>query len=165
VAVVLLLATAWKVIDFYSGNCDTKRLTIEQADAESGIEPGGDTAMMVFANGKAVTLDESNTGLMTKVGRAYVYNAANERVLYEVLSEEIGSGTYYTIKVPKGGHYRVALEDGTKIHLNAESTLRFPVRFTGGPREVELTGEGLFEVATDAKRPFLVKTPLQTVRV
>lgn len=165
VAVVLLLATAWKVIDFYFGNSDTKRLTLEQAVAQSGIEPGSDKATMVFANGNAVTLDESNTGLKTQDGRAYVYNAANERVLYEVLSEGIGNSTYYTIKVPKGGHYRVALEDGTKIHLNAESTLRFPVRFNGGPREVELTGEGLFEVATDAKRPFLVKTPLQTVRV
>lgn len=165
VAVILLLATAWKVIDFYSGSRDTKRLTIEQAVAKSGIEPGRNKATMVLGNGKAVALDGSNTGIMTEEGRVYVYNAIDEQVLYEVQSAEIGKGTYYTVKVPKGGHYRVALEDGTKIHLNAESSLRFPIRFTGGLREVELMGEGLFEVATDAKRPFLVKTPLQTVRV
>jgi len=170
VAVVLLIAATWKVIDFYSNSCDTygcdtKKMTIEQAVAQSGIKPGSDKATIVLADGKSVPLNESNTGLLSKKGKVYVCNSANGQIVYEVQSDGVGSNRYHTVKVPKGGHYRIALEDGTKIHLNAESSLRFPVRFTQGVRKVEFKGEGLFEVAADAKRPFLVKTPLQTVRV
>src|SRR5690606_17155532 len=144
---------------------DTRKLTIEQAVAQSGIKPGSDKATIILADGKAVPLNESNTRLLSKKGKVYVCNSADGRILYEVKSDGVGSNRYHTVKVPKGGHYRIALEDGTKIHLNAESSLRFPVRFTQGVRKVEFKGEGLFEVAADAKRPFLVKTPLQTVRV
>lgn len=165
VAAVLLAATAWVVVDFYSDSRNNRKLTIEQAVAQSGIEPGTDKATIVLPDGKAVALEESNTGLLTKEGRMYVCHAADGRILYEVKSAEVDRSGYHTVKIPKGGHYHVTLEDGTKIHLNAESSLRFPIRFTRGMREVELTGEGLFEVITDAKRPFLVKTPWQTVRV
>lgn len=53
---------------------------------------------------------------------------------------------FYTIVVPKGGEYQVMLEDGTKVWLNAASSLRYPTRFTGKDRPVELTGEAYFEV-------------------
>lgn len=165
VAVVLLTAIAWGVIDFYTDDCDNRELSIEAAVAQSGIEPGKNRAMIVLANGKAVALDRSNTGVLTKAGKVYVYNSVGGQILYEVRSDKGSSRGYHTVKVPKGGHYHVILEDGTKIHLNAESALRFPIRFTTEMREVGLTGEGFFEVTADAKRPFLVKTPLQTIRV
>lgn len=164
-AVVLLTAAVWRMIDFCFGDCESTELTIEQAVAQSQIEPGSDKAMIMLANGKAVTLGKSNTGLLSKKGKVYVYNSADGRILYEIHSDGVTGNPYHTVKTPKGGHYHVALEDGTKIHLNAESSLRFPIRFTHERREVELQGEGLFQVAADAERPFLVKTPFQTIRV
>ncbi|MFC7523749.1 FecR family protein [Parapedobacter sp. GCM10030251] len=165
VAVILLSAAVWGMIGFYFDDCESNELTIEQAVAQSRIEPGSDKAMIVLANGKAVALGKSNTGLLSKKGKVYVYNSADGRILYEIHSDRVTGDPYHTVKIPKGGHYHIALEDGTKIHLNAESSLRFPIRFTNKRREVELRGEGLFEVAADAERPFLVKTPFQTIRV
>jgi ferric-dicitrate binding protein FerR (iron transport regulator) len=67
--------------------------------------------------------------------------------------------------VPRGGQYQLILTDGTQVWLNAASYLRFPVEFTGEQRIVELEGEGYFEVAKDAARPFIVRTRPADVRV
>ena len=72
---------------------------------------------------------------------------------------------YHTIRVPRGGEYNLQLADGSKVYLNAGSSLRYPVRFTGERREVVLTGEGYFEVAKDTARPFVVKAGEIDVRV
>src|SRR5690606_33043661 len=94
VAAVLLIAATWKVIDFYSGSCDTRKLTIEQAVAQSGIKPGSDKATIILADGKAVPLNESNTRLLSKKGKVYVCNSADGRILYEVKSDGVGSNRY-----------------------------------------------------------------------
>lgn len=62
---------------------------------------------------------------------------------------------YNTIEIPRGGEYKLILSDGTRVHLNSLSTLRFPVNFSGNCRKVELTGEAYFEVAR-ADKPFVV---------
>src|SRR5690606_41470504 len=61
-----------------------------------------------------------------------------------------------TISTPKGGQYQVVLSDGTKVWLNAASTLRYPIRVNGSVRQVELVGEGYFEVSADKNTPFIV---------
>ena len=63
---------------------------------------------------------------------------------------------FNTLRTERGGEYAVALSDGTVVYLNAESELRYPVEFVGGERVVWFKGEGYFEVAGDAKRPFRV---------
>lgn len=65
---------------------------------------------------------------------------------------------YNEITVPKGSRTRIALEDGSVIWLNAESTLKYPSDFSGSERSVELTGEAYFEVSKDPKNPFVVRT-------
>lgn len=165
VAAALVAVAAWVTIAHYSSSRNAPKLTIKQAVERSGIEPGTLKATIVLANGKEMTDDDSSQGIVSKAGEMYVYNSENGRIVYEVTSDEVNTGKYHTVVVPKGGHYHVQLEDGTKIHLNAASSLRFPIRFTNQVRAVELTGEGFFEVAADAKRPFLVKTQQQTVRV
>ena len=63
---------------------------------------------------------------------------------------------YNTIDIPIGGEYQLVLADGTKVWLNADSKLRFPVSFTAERREVYLEGEAYFEVAKDSEHPFIV---------
>jgi ferric-dicitrate binding protein FerR (iron transport regulator) len=67
--------------------------------------------------------------------------------------------------VPAGGNYKIIISDGTEIWLNAASRLRFPLRFAATIREVFLDGEAYFKVAADARRPFIVHTPLTRVNV
>lgn len=64
---------------------------------------------------------------------------------------------YNTLFIPRGGEYQITLADGTKVWMNSDSKLIFPVRFPGNKREVILEGEAYFEVAHDTTRPFYVK--------
>src|SRR5262249_50050225 len=73
--------------------------------------------------------------------------------------------TYNTLRTSRGGQTSVALEDGSKVWLNAASSLRFPVAFTGTTREVEVTGEAYFEIAKHPDRPFIVHAPGGDIRV
>jgi ferric-dicitrate binding protein FerR (iron transport regulator) len=63
---------------------------------------------------------------------------------------------YNTISAPRGGQFSFVLEDGTRVWLNAGSSIRFPTNFSGDRREVEMTGEAYFEVAHQDKLPFIV---------
>ena len=70
----------------------------------------------------------------------------------------------HTIVVPRGGEYRITLSDGTRVHINADSKLRFPVAFTGHERVVQLSGEAFFEVAPSSECPFIVEVGTTRVR-
>ena len=72
---------------------------------------------------------------------------------------------YNQIVVPYGTRQSVTLSDGTVVQLNAGSKLAFPAKFTGAKREVFLKGEGYFEVAKDANKPFIVSTEIMNVKV
>src|SRR5690606_21711377 len=83
-------------------------------------------------------------------------------------TEESSLITYNEIKTPKGGQYEIVLPDGTKVWLNAASSLKYPVVFKGNERKVELTGEAYFEVTSINKNglvPFIVQTSLQQIKV
>ena len=73
--------------------------------------------------------------------------------------------TYNTLSTPRGGQYQLVLPDGSKVWLNASSSLHFPTAFTGKNREVELTGEAYFEVAKNKEKPFHVKVNDMQVEV
>src|SRR5690606_5397237 len=72
---------------------------------------------------------------------------------------------YNTIATPRGGQYQITLSDGTKVWLNASSSIHFPVVFTGNERKVEITGEAYFEVKKDERKPFKVLTTSSAVEV
>jgi len=67
--------------------------------------------------------------------------------------------------IPKGTFYHLVLSDGTKVWLNADSKIKYPVVFGQDKREVSLRGEGYFEVAKDSTRPFIVSTDKMDVKV
>ena len=75
-----------------------------------------------------------------------------------------GGDRYRTVSVPRGGEFRIVLDDGTRVWVNAETQFSFPLEFTGRERRVMLEGEAYFEVAKDEARVFIVETPLVEVR-
>ena len=130
------------------------------------ILPGSNRAELILDDGSAVNLDSVQNGTIAFQGNADVKNV-NGRIIYVTGNRErmAPSTTYNTLRTPKGGFYQLTLSDGTKLWLNAASSLRYPVAFTDKDRTVELKGEAYFEVAKDASRPFRVKVNDMAVEV
>jgi ferric-dicitrate binding protein FerR (iron transport regulator) len=121
------------------------------------LAPGSNKAVLTLAGGQTVLLDSAHSGLIRQQGGAQIINRAGGLLAYK---EEIGNHNpqlYNTITTGRGGQYRVVLSDGTRVWLDAASSLHYPTAFTGGSREVTLTGQGYFEVAHHAQ-PFIVHT-------
>ncbi len=78
--------------------------------------------------------------------------------VYAPVKDKRSRMSYHTIQTPRGKEFKVTLSDGTEVHLNSESSLRYPISFNGNERVVELSGEAYFNVAKDDKKPFIVKT-------
>ena len=133
------------------------------------IQPGGDKAILTMGNGRTILLDDAANGLLAAEGGVDINKKAGGQLLYHSDGQASMEKIYHTITIPKGGQYKVVLPDGTNVYLNSASSLRYPVQFSGKHREVELTGEGYFDVASVSsagkKIPFVVRTPTQTVEV
>ena len=117
--------------------------------AKTEILPGRTQAVLTLDNGKQVELGadvQSNTKAIAEItdGEAIAFN---------------------NLKTPRGGEFKVTLEDGTEVWLNADSRLRYPETFEGGERRVEVSGEAYFKVAKNAEKPFYVVSGGQEVRV
>lgn len=131
---------------------------------QTGIVPGSTKAILEFASGKRVYLDKKEE----KLGRLLKQYGISEEdsLLAYRSSETVLANEYHTLVVPRGGEFILALEDGTKVWINAESVLKYPVRFTDGQRKVYLLeGEAYFRVERDTLRPFYVETSGMTVCV
>jgi len=134
---------------------------------KNDVAPGTNTATLQLADGRIVDLGDSiQPGLQQGIasvekenGGTLVYNA-------DPASQKEGSQiAYNTISTPNGGEFKVVLADGSKVWLNAASSLRFPAAFAGNERNVILTGEAYFEIAKDASKPFTVTANGTTTRV
>ena len=129
----------------------------EMALRPAPIVPGGNKAMLTLGDGSTILLDSAKHGILARQGNAKVVKVGAGVLAYDAHKENTSEVIYNTIATPYGGQYQVVLPDGSKVWLNAASSLRFPTAFTEGQRRVELTGEGYFEIAKDASRPFLVR--------
>ena len=125
----------------------------------SKIVPGGNKAMLTLGNGNTIVLDSARNGMLANQGGVHVYKSKNGQLVYDVSTYKAGATdelAYNTISTPRGGQYQIMLPDGSKVWLNAQSSLKFPTHFSGAQRAVMLTGEGYFEVAKDKAHPFKV---------
>lgn len=96
--------------------------------------------------------------------------AASVAIFFLVFSQVISSpdlpnDKWQSVWVPPGQRSLVTLDDGTKVWLNSQSTLSFPVSFNTDKRIVELNGEGYFDVAKNEDAPFIVKTSKYNIEV
>ena len=132
--------------------------------AERSIEPigpGKDRAFLVLADGSRIPLDSAGNGRLAMQGSAEVVKKG-ALLSYRSATPQT-TAVYNTISTPRGGQYRLELPDGSKVWLNAASSLRFPTAFIGKERTVYLEGEAFFDVKTDARKPFRVKVGELTV--
>lgn len=168
------VAAAAAVILFISGISywiftkeNKERITASVASSKKieSILPGGNHAILTMADGSTIVLDSVQNGKL-KHGNATI-NKQNGLLVYDGSTSSKGGApvTYNTLSTPRGGQYQVVLPDGSKVWLNASSSLHFPTAFVGKFREVELTGEAYFEVAKNKEKPFHVKVNDMQVEV
>jgi len=122
----------------------------------NGIAPGRNTATLTLADGSVVVLDSAENGTLTSQGDVKVIKISDGLLSFNAPSSNPKEAVYNTISTPRGGQYQIELADGTKVWLNAASSLKFPTAFIGNERTVVMSGEGYFEVAKDKKMPFNV---------
>ena len=121
---------------------------------EGNIEPGGKKAILVLGSDEKVVLgDEAEETLLA--GNTTVKKEGNTLV-YDRQKNGEGEEEYNRLITPRGGEYAVVLADGTKVWVNAESELRYPVQFSGTERKVYLKGEAYFAVTKQVTKPFIV---------
>ncbi len=130
------------------------------------IQPGGNKATLTLADGSKISLTDASNGVIAKQAGINITKTKNGELIYSVASASSHKKDLYnTIETPRGGQYQINLPDGTKVWLNAESSLRYPAVFDQTKRLVELKGEAYFEVAkrldkNGVRVPFKVKTEL-----
>ena len=125
------------------------------AETEPITKSFRDEVTLTMADGRKVVLDSITNGMIaTQNGSSVVLNDGQLVYDDEALNEK--EVVYNTLQTSKRRQFQVQLPDGTKVWLNAASSLRFPTAFTGNERRVEVTGEAYFEVAKNATKPFVV---------
>lgn len=133
----------------------------------AGLQPGSSKALLIMDDGSFHELaHHMEEEIMSSQGVTVQNNGKAIQYVQQpgALAKGLGKESYNTLKIPTGGEYLLILSDGTKVWLNSQTVLRYPVSFQGEERHVELEGEAYFEVVKDEKRPFYVKTSHQ-VRV
>lgn len=131
--------------------------------AKHDIPPGKSGAILTLANGEQIVLDSVGNGVLAIQGKAKLISD-NGQIRYEGQEGESKTELYNTITTPRGRQFTLLLADGTKVWLNAASSLRYPATFSATTRKVEVTGEAYFEVAK-SKIPFVVDARGTAVQV
>jgi transmembrane sensor len=151
---------------FFSKNSSVKpQISKSRPVTPTDVAPGTDKATLTLADGSIIKLDKLPNGTVAQQGATKVLQLTSGQLSYQSSGKDAEAVKYNTIATPRGGQYEIMLADGSKVWLNAASSLRFPTRFSGKERNVELNGEAYFEIAKNAAMPFHVKTSAMQVEV
>ncbi|MDR2270455.1 MAG: FecR domain-containing protein [Sphingobacterium sp.] len=152
-AAVLLAISISSLLYIYFQSNNNLLKTITSVTTKD-IDPGKDQATLTFEDGNTIALK----GEPVKTDNNGTYYADGTSIAKTTVQNT-------TLTTPRKGQYQITLPDGTKVWLNAESSLKYPTQFTENERVVELKGEGYFEVAHNAKKPFIVNARNQKLKV
>jgi len=147
------------------------KATQSQVSLVNGVDlqPGKHQAILTLANGSKIALEGLQKGSFASEAGVILEKSEDGQISYKLKNKATSVKEkllyYNTITTPKGGLYQVILPDGTKVWLNAASSLKYPVQFAAQERRVTLTGEAYFEVSKRKAQPFIVNTDQQTVKV
>ena len=166
VAAAVLLVTGMALFFYLQQSKPVEQVT----NAVSDIPPGKNDAVLTLSNGQKIVLNETSEGEIANQSGISITKDKDGTIVYHsngAAGVKLNSGEllYNTITTPRGGKYQLNLPDGSKVWLNAGSSLKYPVVFAENERRVELSGEAYFEVSKDKKRPFYVNSDRQGLKV
>lgn len=130
--------------------------SVVSASPAPEVEAAGYKATLTLADGSTITLDSNSNGTIAQQGNSAVVQTANGEIRYELKGAASGAMMMNTMRTPRGGQFRLTLPDGTKVWLNATSSISYPAMFVAGARKVKVAGEVYFEVAQNKSQPFIV---------
>ncbi|MGN6297246.1 MAG: FecR family protein [Ginsengibacter sp.] len=159
--VVLLLGSGYY---YFTRQNEPHKVVALQPEKTNDIAPPNTVnAILTLSNGQKIILDSTGNGVVAMQGKVNVVKLADGEIVYKGNTENI---EYNTLSNPRGSKViSLILADGSKVWLNAGSTLKYPTAFAGNERKVEVTGEAYFEVAHNAAMPFIVSKGETDVRV
>ena len=161
-AVLLMLGTGYYF--FTTNHKEQKNLSgIGQPKMADIPPPNSVNAVLTLSNGQRIIIDSAGNGMLAKQGSVKVIKLANGAIAYRGSSNEI---QYNTLSNPRGSKVvNLVLSDGSRVWLNAASSLRYPTSFGGNERKVEITGEAYLEVAHNPTMPFIVSKGNTSIKV
>lgn len=162
IALSAAAAAIFLVVTFLFSSKKIENLPVTAINTEL-IKPGTNQATLILNDGSVYDLTSSKNLVLTEGGSEI--KSEGTKLQYTKKKVNHRKIKYNTLSIPRGGEFFLQLADGTKVWLNSETVLRYPVQFVGNERRVELTGEAFFEVARNEKVPFLVESGEQTVKV
>lgn len=153
-AVILFVLIGGGFFLYYpqKGNAVADRVIAPARD----VLPGGNKAVLTLAGGQRIILDSAVNGVLSQQGNAKVQKLDGGQLAYQRIEGKPTEAQYNTLTTPRGGQYQLTLADGTKVWLNAASSITYPTVFVEKERVVKITGEAYFEVIKNADKPFRV---------
>jgi transmembrane sensor len=152
--IVLLASGAWLL---FNNRHSAGSAPVAVARPASDITaPKGARTTLTLSSGQQIILDSVGSGTLTVQGGTSVRKLKNGQLAYESGKKNPDNILYNTLSTAKGGQTMVVLADGSKVWLNALSSLRYPTAFAGKERTVELDGEAYFEISSNKDKPFRV---------
>lgn len=153
-AAIILLASAG--LYFLLGNQPGKENKTSASRFKNDIAPGGDKAILTLANGLSFTLHDMDDKTRQLLANGNMLKLDSGELAYQANSGASAARGYNKLTTPRGGQFRLVLPDGSRIWLNAASSVTYPLAFTARERKVAITGEAYLEVAKNAAKPFKV---------
>lgn len=138
-------------------------LQTQQERFKHDVAPGQQGAILTLSNGNTIVLDSPDNGSLAQEGGVRV-TKKNGEIIYNI-QDNLSKVVYNTMTTPKGRQYNLTLTDGSKVWLNAASSITFPTAFAGGVRKVSVAGEVYFEIAHRDQMPFIVQKEEMSIEV
>ncbi|MEH3113861.1 FecR family protein [Pedobacter terrae] len=170
-AAAAILVLVCSSIFLYYVNLNKNRLAILPQSTSTplakSIYGGSDKVLLILSNGKRIEVNNFTKGQLAVENGYSIEKESNGLLKYRKINTlaVLASGNSNTIVTPRGGQYCVKLPDGSKVWLNAESKITYPVVFSGNSRKIALKGEAYFEVTHNADKPFIVDFEGSNVKV
>lgn len=161
VAAVFVVAVAGGLL--YWQITDSAR-PVEEQVLVAQIRPGETQAVLITGKGQQLLLQGLKDTCLDITGNETLKISKDGSLEYS-LSALSRMPEWHTLQVPRGGEYKIVLDDGTEIWLNSASELKYPAHFVGNERRVCLVGEAYFQVARNEAAPFIVETRDMDVKV
>ncbi len=163
-AIIIIIIGAGGYLAFFNKQSQSEQVQIEpqQQRFKNDIKPGQEGAILTLGDGSKVILDSAQNGTLAQQGNVILIKRDGQLNYEGTGSSEI---SYNTMTTPRGRQYSVMLADGSKVWLNAASSITYPTAFKGNERKVIISGEAYFEIAHNANMPFIVEKGDMNVKV
>ena len=162
--IILILGSGAYFFSIKDANLPVAQKKEINKELKDDVAPGYQGAILTLSDGRQIILDSAGNGTLAMQGSSNI-TKQHGKIIYNDTDVAKNKVLYNTMTTPKGRQYSLVLADGTKVWLNAASSLTFPTAFSGKERKVRLTGEAYFEVAKNGAIPFKVEAANMEVKV